>query len=416
MTKSELIELIANRENSGTEFKSDTDLRPEQLAKEVVALANFQGGRILIGVENDGNITGIHRDDLEHWVMDTVFGRKVHPMILPFYEEIQIDERYRVAIVTITQGTSKPYVVRHNDREEIYVRVGSTSRRATREQQARLFAIGGMLHTELLPVSGSGFRDLSRERLEDYLIAIVQDHQTPVSDEAWGRRLCGLGFMAERQDGPPVCTIAGLMLFGRRPRHLLRQAGIRWMVFEGKDKTYRALDDRVMDGPLVALLQESSGGAREIVEKGLIEIFADSTRPFVSEEADEIDENMRRNRTWHYPPEAVREAVVNALAHRDWTRNEEIEVTRYTDRLEVLSPGALQNTMTVEKMIAGQRSPRNPLIVEVLRDYGYVDARGMGVRNKIIPLLREQNGTDPEFEASEDHLRLTMRGGGVVDE
>ena len=416
MTKSELIEIIANRESSGTEFKSDTDLRPEQLAKEVVALANFQGGRILIGVEDDGSITGIHRKDLERWVMDTVFGRKVHPMILPFYEEIQIDQRYRVAIVTITQGTSKPYVVRHNDREEIYVRIGSTSRRATREQQARLFAIGGMLHAELLPVSGSGFRDLSRERLEDYLIAIVRDNRAPVSDDAWGRRLCGLGFMAERQDGPPVCTIAGLVLFGRRPRRLLRQAGIRWMAFEGKDRAYRALDDRVMDGPLVALLQESSGSAREMVEKGVVEILADSMRPFVSEEADELDENMRRSRTWRYPPEAVREALVNALAHRDWTRNEEIEVTRYADRLEVLSPGALQNTMTVEKMIAGQRSPRNPLIVDVLRDYGYVDARGMGVRNKIIPLLREKNGVDPEFDANEDHLRLTMRRGGVVDE
>jgi ATP-dependent DNA helicase RecG len=65
--------------------------------------------------------------------------------------------------------------------------------------------------------------------------------------------------------------------------------------------------------------------------------------------------------------------------------------------------------MTVEKMIAGQRSPRNPLIVEVLRDYGYVDARGMGVRNKIIPLLRKQNGVEPEFQATEDYLKLLMR-------
>ena len=72
--------------------------------------------------------------------------------------------------------------------------------------------------------------------------------------------------------------------------------------------------------------------------------------------------------------------------------------------------------MTVEKMIAGQRSPRNPLIVEVLRDCGYVDARGMGVRNKIIPLLREWNGTDPEFDANEDHLRLTMRRRHVTGE
>ena len=415
MTKSELLEIIANLENSGTEFKSDTDLRPEHLAKEVVALANFQGGRILIGVEDDGSITGIHRDNLELWVMDTVFGRKVHPMILPFYEEIQIDDRRRVAVIGITQGTAKPYVVRHNNREDVYIRVGSTSQLATREQQARLFAIGGLLHAELLPVSGSKLYDLGRERLEDYLTVVVRDNKVPSSDEEWEERLCGLGFMSERQDGPPVCTIAGLVLFGRRPRRLLRQAGIRWMAFEGKDKIYRALDDRVIDGPLVALLQEPFDGTREVVEKGVIEILADSMRSYISEESDEVDEHMRRDRGWHYPPEALREAVVNAIAHRDWTRYEEIEIVRYADRLEVTSPGALQNTMTVEKMIAGQRSPRNPIIVEVLRDYGYVDARGMGVRNKIIPLLREKNGVDPEFEASEDHLRLTMRRGRAAD-
>ena len=78
----------------------------------------------------------------------------------------------------------------------------------------------------------------------------------------------------------------------------------------------------------------------------------------------------------------MRSRTVTGLAY------EEIEVGQYANRVEILSPGALQNTMTVEKMVAGQRSARNPLIVEVLRDYGYVDARGMGVRNKIIPLLR----------------------------
>lgn len=413
MTKSELLELIANGENSGVEFKRD-DLRPEQLAKEVVALANFQGGRILLGVDDDGTITGIQRGDLERWVMDTVFGRYVHPMIIPFYEEVQVDEQHRVAVIAVSQGASKPYVVRNQDREDIYIRVGSVSRLATREQQARLYVLGGMLHAELLPVSGSGLRDLSRERLTDYLATIVGDKEIPASDEAWDERLCGLGFMVERQDGPPVCTIAGLVLFGHTPRRLLHQAGVRWMAFEGDDKSYKALDDRLVDGPLVALRTPSSGG--DIVEKGVLENLIDAMRPFVSEESGEVDASLRRERNWLYPVEALREAVVNAAAHRDWTRYEEIEVTRYVDRLEVLSPGALQNSMTVAKMVAGQRSPRNPLIVEVLRDYGYVDARGMGVRNKIIPLLREQNGTEPEFIATEDHLRVVMHKGRVVSD
>lgn len=407
MTKAELLELITDGENSGVEFKRD-DLRPEMLAKEIVALANFRGGRILIGVEDDGEITGIQRPDLEEWLMTTVFGRTVHPMILPYYEEVQVDDQLRVAVVTISQGVAKPYVVRRQGREEVYLRVGSTSQRATREQQARLFSIGGMLHAELLPVSGSGLADLSLERLSHYLATVVGDDVLPATQEQWEERLCGLGFMLAGLGCPPLCTIAGLVLFGRTPRRLLRHAGVRWMSFDSAEKSYQALDDRLMDGPLTALFRATFAGNMEREENGVIENLTDAMRPFVSEEDTELDPSMRRERHWHYPLEALREAIVNALAHRDWTRYEETEVVRYTDRLEVLSPGALQNSMTVEKMLAGQRSARNPLIVEVLRDYGYVESRGMGVRKKIVPLLREQNGTVPEFLATDDYLKLVM--------
>ena len=287
MQKTELLQLIANLENSGVEFKSDQE-RPERLAQEIVALANFKGGKLILGVENDGTITGIRRNDLERWIMDAVFGRKVHPMILPSYEEVQIDDQRRVAVITVTQGTTKPYVVRQNNREEIYIRVGSTSQHATHEQQARLFAFGGMLHAELLSMSGSGFRDLSRDRLEDYLTGIVDDGEVPLSEDEWGERLCRLGFLAEREDGPPVCTIAGLVLFGRKPRRLLRQAGVRWMAFDGDDKAYRALDDRVVDGPLVALFSGRVGAGRQMLEEGLIERLEGAMRPFVSEEAETL--------------------------------------------------------------------------------------------------------------------------------
>ena len=415
MTKPELLELIVNGENSGVEFKRD-DLRPEQLAKEVVAMANFQGGRILLGVDDDGTFTGIQHPNLERWVMDTVFRRYVHPMIIPYYEEVQANERHRVAVITVGQGVTKPYVVRSKDRQDIYIRIGSTSQRATREQQARLYALGGMLHAESLPVSGSGLQDLSLDRLKDYLSTFVGDQVLPANDEDWWTRLCGLGFMVESTAGSVVCTIAGLVLFGHAPRRLLHQAGVRWMAFEGKEKSYSALDDRVVDGALVALWKTDAKGNREIVEGGLIEKLVAFMRPFVSKESDNIDTSMSRQRQWLYPKAALREAIVNALAHRDWTRHEEIEIARYSDRLELLSPGALQNSMTVEKMLAGQRSARNQSIVEVLRDYGYVDARGMGVRNKIVPLLLERNGTEPEFIATEDHLRLVLHIGPAQSE
>jgi ATP-dependent DNA helicase RecG len=406
MLRTDLLEIIANGENSGVEFKRD-DVRPEQLAKEIVALANLRGGMVLLGVEDDGAISGIQRNDLETWVMDTVFGRYVHPLLLPFYEVVTLENDKRVAVVSIAAGTSKPYVLRHKGREDIYVRVGSTSRLATREQQARLFESGGMLHNETLPVSGAAFEALDRERLQDYLLTLAGDRELPATDEAWLRRMIGLGFMTETGVATPVCTIAGLVLFGRTPRHFLRQAGVRWMAFNGRDKSYQALDDTILDGPLVGRF-DSQGGSRELIERGLIEDLMDRMQPFISVEEEKLAEGLRRQRTWHYPPEALRESIINALAHRDWTRALEVEVVSYTDRLEVLSPGALQNSMTIEKVLAGQRSPRNQVIVEVLRDYGYVDARGMGVRNKIVPLMLEGNGVRPDFEATEDHVRVVL--------
>jgi len=409
MLKTELLEIIANGENSGIEFKRD-DIRPEQLAKEIVALANFQGGRVLLGVEDDGSISGLTRNNTQEWVLN-VFRDKVSPQIIPFYEELQIDDN-RVAVISIASGVSKPYVLKHNNREDTYIRMGDRSELASREQQLRLFESGGLLHVEVLPVGGSSFHDLDIERLTYYLAEIINDPDVPESDgddhSDWETRLLGLGLMAKDSLDNNVCSVAGLICFGSHPRRYLRQAGLRVMVFEGNDKQYQAELDEVLDAPLVARWRLTEDSQKEIDQEGVIERFSSIIRPFISEEATEIDEGMRRERRWDYPWEAIREAVINSLAHRDWTRAVDIEISCYSNRIEIISPGKLPNSMTIEKMIAGQRSPRNPLIMEILRDYGYVDARGMGVRTKIIPLMKSFNDTEPSFELTDDYLKTTL--------
>jgi ATP-dependent DNA helicase RecG len=180
------------------------------------------------------------------------------------------------------------------------------------------------------------------------------------------------------------------------------------MSFRGTEKEYQAQLDIVLDAPLVARWQMIDTKQSVLADEGLIEKFSQTIKPFITRESANIDDTMGRELKWFYPWDAVRETVLNALAHRDWTKSVDIEVTNYADRIEIISPGKFRNGMTIEKMIAGHRSYRNETILEVLRDCKYVDARGMGVRTKVIPSMRAANHRDPIFEATEDYVKTIL--------
>jgi ATP-dependent DNA helicase RecG len=261
-----------------------------------------------------------------------------------------------------------------------------------------------------MPVAGTTLKHLDLERIQFYLKSIINDPEVPeVEDTAgWTERLLGLGLMAKDAMGNETCSVAGLVCFGINPRNSLRQSGLRVMSFSGTDLSYKADLDVVIKGPMVARYRKTQEGGRELIDDGIIEKLSQVIHPFITEESTSISEHMTREKKWHYPWEAIREAVVNALVHRDWTRSVDVEICNFSDRIEIKSPGKLQNSMTVEKMIAGQRFPRNPLIVEVMKDFEYADSRGMGVRTKVIPLMKSHNGCEPVFEATEDYLKVTL--------
>jgi ATP-dependent DNA helicase RecG len=121
-----------------------------------------------------------------------------------------------------------------------------------------------------------------------------------------------------------------------------------------------------------------------------------------------LADGARRAERLDYPEEAVREAVVNALVHRDYLLSStDIEISIYEDRLEVISPGRLPNGITPERMVVGCRAARNQLLKDVMRDYGYLEHMGMGVPRKIVKKMLEENGTMPEL--IEDGERFFVR-------
>jgi ATP-dependent DNA helicase RecG len=404
MTKTELIELLKNGENSGVEFKRD-DVRPEALAKEMAGLLNLEGGHILLGVEDDGTISGLTRDpgEAEEWVMEAA-RTHVQPAVIPYWEKFQWDESKIIGVVSLpADSPDKPYKAKRGSAWVTQIRVGSTTRDATREEEARLYQQSGLMRYDLKPVPGSSFADLDRRRLTNYFKDIrAQDCPPDDDDEGWRRLLINTDLMVEDR-GRAIPTAGALILFGLKPNRYLPQAGITAVAYPGTEKDYSAKERAVLRGPAVALLSK----IQEVVETGVIEQALEFVRRNTRVEAG-IEEGGRRTERWDYPPDAVREAVVNAVAHRDYTITvTDIELSIYSDRIEVISPGRLPNTVTVQKMRAGYRASRNELIKEILRDYRYVEATGLGVPRKIVQGMREHNGTDPDLVEEED--RFTVR-------
>jgi ATP-dependent DNA helicase RecG len=196
--------------------------------------------------------------------------------------------------------------------------------------------------------------------------------------------------------------MAGLLLFGENVNRFLPQAGIDAAAYPGQEKDYAAIERAPMRGPMTPLLS-----GKKIVENGLVEQALDFVKRNTKVTA-RLQGGARRAEKSSYPRAAVREAIVNALVHRDYLLSStDIELSIYEDRLEVISPGKLPNGITPERMRTGCRAARNQLLKDVMRDYGYLEHMGMGVPRKIIRGMREHNGTEPDL--IEDGERFIIR-------
>ena len=422
MNLTELAELIHNDENSGVEFKRD-DITPEKLAKEMAALLNFEGGHILLGVEKDRSVSGLtrERDEAEEWVMEVA---RVHlrPAAIPFWETLDWGDGKTVGIVSLpVDAPDKPYKYKRGSAWITQIRVGTNSRVATDEEEARLYMQSGRLQYDRKPVPGASLDDFDMRRLLNYFRDVRRQTFPPEDDyEGWTRLLANTEFMYEHL-GRPIPSAGGLLLFGVRPKKYLPQAGISAVAYSGVEKDYDARERATLTGAVVSLfpathaetvsdysdLPTTFTEAGNVVEVGVIDQAMDFVRRNTTIESS-IHSGGQRLERWDYPIEAIREAIVNAIAHRDYTIGVmDIELSIYSDRLEVISPGRLPNTVTVDKMRAGYRASRNELIKEVLRDYRYVEATGLGVPRKIIAGMRAHNNTEPDF--IEEDSRFIVR-------
>ena len=400
MRKTELLNLIKDGENTVIEFQLDT-LESNAFAKELVALLNLRGGRVILGVDDDSIVVGITRDRLEEWVMTTCRD-KIRPELIPYFEVIRdVEPGKDVAAVQVDRGWAVHHVW-HNNHRTYYIRVGTQSREASADELERLFQQRGTFRLEIRGVSGSSTEDFDYRRLNDYFHRI-RSQDTPKEDDAdaWQNLLLNTELLIEEEDRKPA-TVAGLLLFCANPNRFLPQAGIDAVAYPGKEKDYAAKERKSIRGPMTALF-----GNDGLVENGLVEQAVEFVKRNTGITATLAD-GARREQKWTYPEEAIREAIVNALVHRDYLLSgTTVELSIYEDRLEVVSPGRLPNGITPQRMITGCRSARNQLLKDVMRDYGYLEHMGMGVPRKIVKEMQKHNGTAPDL--IEDEELFTIR-------
>lgn len=378
----ELKNLIANGESSNLEFKAE-QVKPEDLAKEIVSFLNFQGGKILLGVEDDGAISGVTRPDVEEWVIN-ICRNNVVPQIIPGYQKILVEGK-TVVMLDIPAGIAKPY---HTQKGDYYVRAGSTARKASREELSRLFQDSGLVHYETTPINGTRLTDLNWQRLNEYFLDLHPAHINLNAEDATTRRrmLQNLDILSPADES---ATVVGMLIFGLTPERYLPQSEVLFAHFKGPEIGDELLDRKNLTGPLPQMIEEAQRALN-------LNLPSASTI-----------EGMKRVEQIIFPDKVLRELIINALLHRRWGLMGNVRIFLFEDRLQISSPGRLPNGVTVEKMIESTHVPRNPLLMKFLQDYHYVEKLGRGIP-MVVREMKKLGGREPDFRESGEEFIVTL--------
>ncbi len=260
------------------------------------------------------------------------------------------------------------------------IRSGGANKPPSGEVIRHLAATKSSGDFEAEPVAGATLVDLDKAVLDEYLRLRQQRGGRPMRGTLQDH-LVEIGAMLE--DGTP--TVAGILLFGKHPQAFLPQSGIIFVKFLGKEPRGR-------DG--------LAGYGRRVEITGPLAHMVERAWNLTAEEmqVEAVVEGLRRKELPEYPPFAVREALVNAVCHRDYRlTGRRVEIRMYDDRLEVISPGGLPGYITLDNIVEEHFS-RNPRLVAGLFQWGYIEELGLGI-DRMIEEMMEHGHSAPDFEA-----------------
>ena len=354
----EILEYLQKGEDSSQQFKENFD-SIDKLAVEITAFANSNGGLIFIGVTNEGDLVGVEKSDIDklnNWISNAT-SQKIDPPIFVSTEILICNEK-RIMIIHIPRGTNKPYAF---NKSEFWVKNAGDKRRASREELFRLLQSSKMVYSEEMETD-SLFDDLDKDIFIKYYESVYEE-KIDKSEIPLKVLLENLKLLKDNN-----LTLAGLLLFGKNPERTKPQFNVKATYYNGNDISVSKFLDS----------EEIYGKLTDQFSKGII---------FIERNLHKIQksENFNAPGELEIPKDAFSEILANALIHRDYFINSSIYINLFLDRLEIVSPGLLPNTLNEENIKLGIHLARNPIILSVLekdKEFSY-KGRGSGIPRTI---------------------------------
>ena len=366
MNETELLDIIKRGETSSVQFKLEFD-NQDKIAAEMIAMANAKGGMIIFGIEDKtGSIVGLDYANLQsaNNKISTIANDLIKPQIYVFTEIVSIEtdaEQKYILLVSIDEGIAKPYKDKNGT---IWIKQGTDKRKLTdNDQIMRLFQQSGKVFADEMVVTDTNTEDIDRKKVEDYIKRVTKnpDEYMKISDNVLYQNL----HIIKKNN----LTLGGLLFFSNEPQKYKPAFCVKAVSFYGNSiggLNYR--DSRDMAGTIPEMFRES------------ISFLKMNLRH------EQRGQNFNSVGILEISEIALEELVQNALIHRDYTRNSPIRLMIFDNRVEIISPGCLPNSLTVENIKLGTAVVRNNLLASYASKL--IKYRGLG--SGIVRAINEQ--------------------------
>lgn len=376
----EILNKIKQPETRKLEFK-EKFTEKSKILKTIIAFSNGAGGELIIGVtDKEREVVGVKNPlELEEKISSMIYD-SITPMISPYISIIDINGK-KIIHIQVMGGTNKPYFIKSiGIKDSTFIRIGSTTRKASQEiiEELRREAHGYSYEEEIIP--SLSINDLDKNAIKYFLHEINVDHLDKDVLTKW--------HILRKNNGDYFPTVLSIIFFGNPGLSKYDYYNIRISKFNGSDYNDIA-ESKEFTIPLFPKINEITAVLKSYVKRT------------------SVLDGARRVEKTIIPEFALREIIINAIVHMDYSIKSSIKINVFDDKVEVVNPGILFGNLDIEDLGKGISECRNRKLVKIFRKFGFMEELGTGIK-RIINLFSEQNLKPPVFKEQGRYFKAIL--------